>query len=83
MGTLHVIVTSKNLDPGFIFLALLTFSFIFAGAMHPYEFFCLTHGILYFLSVPAGYLVLVIYSLSNMNSVSWGTREVAEFIYSA
>lgn len=76
MGTIHAIVSAKNMDPSFFFLALLVCSFLLAGILHPYEFYCLTHGLLYFLSVPAGYLVLVIYSLSNMNCVSWGTREV-------
>ena len=71
-----MIVTTKNLDPGFVFTAILVGSYVFAGVLHPFEMFCLVHGVLYYLSVPAGYLVLVIYSLSNMNSVSWGTREV-------
>ncbi|XP_055081208.1 chitin synthase chs-1-like [Periophthalmus magnuspinnatus] len=35
------------------------------------------HGFLYLLCIPSAYLLLSIYSLVNMNSVSWGTRETA------
>lgn len=34
------------------------------------------HGALYLLTIPSGYLLLVIYSICNLNDVSWGTREV-------
>jgi hypothetical protein len=64
------------LNPSLFFLAFITASFVIAGLIHPYEFFCLTHGILYFVCIPAGYLILMIYSLCNMHVVSWGTREV-------
>ena len=31
---------------------------------------------IYFLFVPSMYLILMIFSLCNINSVSWGTREI-------
>ncbi|KAF6020905.1 hypothetical protein EB796_020820 [Bugula neritina] len=34
------------------------------------------YGPLYFLCIPSGYLLLIIYFLCNMNNISWGTREV-------
>jgi chitin synthase len=43
--------------------------------MHPQEFWCIVPGLLYFLCIPSGYLFLIIYSLCNLNIVSWGTRE--------
>ncbi len=39
------------------------------------EMLCLIHGFLYFLSIPSMYMLLTIYSLCNLNNVSWGTRE--------
>ncbi|MEQ2181374.1 hypothetical protein GOODEAATRI_010942 [Goodea atripinnis] len=33
------------------------------------------YGVMYFICIPSGYLLLTIYSLVNMNNVSWGTRE--------
>ncbi|KAF3832531.1 hypothetical protein F7725_026196 [Dissostichus mawsoni] len=32
------------------------------------------YGLMYFICIPSGYLLLTIYSLVNMNNVSWGTR---------
>ena len=39
---------------------------------------CLLYGILYLITLPGGYVLLVIYSICNLHVVSWGTREVAE-----
>lgn len=33
------------------------------------------YGLMYFICIPSGYLLLTIYSLVNMNIVTWGTRE--------
>jgi len=51
-------------------------SFIITAIMHPKEFWCLPCGFIYYLLVPSMYLLLIIYSLFNLNDVSWGTREV-------
>ena len=37
---------------------------------------CLPYGVIYFITIPSMYLLLVIYSIFNLNVVSWGTREV-------
>ncbi|OQR71793.1 hypothetical protein BIW11_10775 [Tropilaelaps mercedesae] len=42
---------------------------------HFQEVFCILHGVLYFLLVPAMYLFLTIYSIMNLHVVAWGTRE--------
>jgi hypothetical protein len=42
------------------------------------EFWCLLHGCLYFLAIPSMSLILMIYSLANLNNVTWGTREVRQ-----
>ena len=76
VGILQSIATESLLNPSLFFLALVVVCFLFAGLLHPYEISCLVHGILYFLTIPSGYLILVIYSMSNMHVVSWGTREV-------
>lgn len=33
------------------------------------------YGLMYFICIPSGYLLLTIYSLVNMHIVTWGTRE--------
>lgn len=35
----------------------------------------IVYGLMYFICIPSGYLLLTIYSLVNMHIVSWGTRE--------
>ncbi|CAG7817051.1 unnamed protein product [Allacma fusca] len=64
-------------SPSAIFLISLSGSFFIAALLHPQEFWCIVPGLLYLLSIPSMYLLLIIYSLINLNVVSWGTREVA------
>lgn len=63
-------------SPSAMFFLALTGSFFVAALLHPQEFSCLYPCILYFLSIPCMYLLLMIYSLVNLNVVTWGTREV-------
>ncbi|XP_071953411.1 chitin synthase chs-2-like [Antedon mediterranea] len=50
--------------------------YLLAAVLHPQEIWNILFGVLHFLAIPSGYVLLVIYSLSNLNIVSWGTREV-------
>lgn len=61
-----------------IFLVIVVAIFIVAALMHPQEFTCILHGLLYFLSIPAMSMILMIYSLGNLHVVSWGTRETKQ-----
>ncbi|XP_052242760.1 chitin synthase chs-2-like isoform X5 [Dreissena polymorpha] len=61
-----------------LYLAILVGIFLLTGMMHPSEFYCLLHGFWFFLCIPAGYLILMIYSICNITDQSWGTREVKE-----
>ncbi|XP_055676574.1 chitin synthase chs-2 isoform X1 [Lutzomyia longipalpis] len=63
-------------SPSAIFLISLSGSFFIAACLHPQEFWCVTAGIIYLLSIPSMYLLLILYSIINLNVVSWGTREV-------
>ncbi|XP_076350949.1 chitin synthase chs-2-like [Tachypleus tridentatus] len=63
-------------SPSSIFLIGLSSSFFIAAIIHPQEFWCVVPGLLYFISVPSMYLLLILYSLVNLNVVSWGTREI-------
>ena len=51
-------------------------SFVIAAIIHPQEFSCLPNLFIYYITIPSMYLLLVIYSIFNLNVVSWGTREV-------
>lgn len=63
-------------SPSAIFLISLSSSFFIAACLHPQEFWCVVPGIIYLLSIPSMYLLLILYSIINLNVVSWGTREV-------
>jgi chitin synthase len=43
--------------------------------MHPLESGCVVPLLLYFIAIPCMYMILPIYSICNLNVVSWGTRE--------
>ncbi|CAO1401711.1 unnamed protein product [Diamesa hyperborea] len=63
-------------SPSAIFLISMVGSFFIAACLHPQEFWCIASGIIYLLSIPSMYLLLILYSIINLNVVSWGTREV-------
>lgn len=63
------------MTPSGLFLISMTLLYLITAALHPQEFSLVIYGILYFLCIPSGYLLLAIYSIVNMNNVSWGTRE--------
>merc|ERR1719215_2420262 len=64
-------------SPSAIFLIAMIGSFFIAACLHPQEFWCIVPGLIYLLCIPSMYLLLIIYSITNLNVVSWGTREVA------
>nr|XP_018916999.1 PREDICTED: uncharacterized protein LOC109044007 isoform X3 [Bemisia tabaci] len=63
-------------SPSAIFLIAMMSSFIIAALLHPQEFWCIVPFTIYLLSIPAMYLILILYSIINLNVVTWGTREV-------
>ncbi|CAH1803046.1 unnamed protein product [Owenia fusiformis] len=63
-------------DPSSLFTVVLVGMFLLTGILHPQEISCLAHGLLYYLAVPSTFMLLTIFSVCNLNNVSWGTREV-------
>ncbi|CAH1795045.1 unnamed protein product [Owenia fusiformis] len=63
-------------DVSTLFMIVLISIFVIAGLMHPHEFGCLLYALIYYMVVPSTFVLLMIYSLCNLNNVSWGTREV-------
>ncbi|XP_066270054.1 chitin synthase chs-2-like [Branchiostoma lanceolatum] len=50
--------------------------YVITALLHPSEFMTLVYGFVYLLSLPSGYILLIIYSVCNMTDRSWGTREI-------
>ncbi|KAM4725670.1 chitin synthase chs-2-like [Anableps anableps] len=63
------------LTPSSIFIVAMSIIYIVTALMHPQELPLVFYGFLYIICIPSAYLLLTIYSMVNMNSVSWGTRE--------
>ncbi|KAI2805290.1 Chitin synthase 2 [Blomia tropicalis] len=64
------------LSPNALFFSMMMGSFVVAAIIHPQEFSCLIPLPIYMLLIPSMYMLLTIYSVTNMHVVSWGTREV-------
>ncbi|XP_051811506.1 chitin synthase chs-2-like [Acanthochromis polyacanthus] len=63
------------LTPSSLFVISMAVIFVVTAIMHPQEFHLIFYGLLYIVCVPSAYLLLTIYSMVNMNNISWGTRE--------
>ena len=64
------------LSPNALFFSAMMGSFVIAAIIHPQEFSCLIPLPIYMLLIPSMYMLLTIYSVTNMHIVAWGTREV-------
>ncbi|XP_026149918.1 chitin synthase 1 [Mastacembelus armatus] len=70
-----MIIQGTFLTPTGLFLVSMTIMYLMTALLHPEEFGMIVYGLMYFICIPSGYLLLTIYSLVNMHIVSWGTRE--------
>ncbi|CAL1526679.1 unnamed protein product [Lymnaea stagnalis] len=77
VGTAVQIAEDSLISPNALFLIMMIAIFIVSASFHPQEFFCLLPGALYFLALPSGYVLLMIYAMCNLHVVSWGTRETS------
>uniref|UniRef100_UPI003AACB695 chitin synthase 1 n=1 Tax=Centroberyx gerrardi TaxID=166262 RepID=UPI003AACB695 len=70
-----MVIQGTFLTPTGVFLVSMTIMYLVTALLHPEEFGMIIYGLMYFICIPSGYLLLTIYSLVNMHIVSWGTRE--------
>lgn len=75
VGTMLQIQKDGIMSPHAIFLFAVLTSFTVSALLHPLEMTCMLPFLLYFLAIPCMYMLLPIYSVCNMNTVTWGTRE--------
>lgn len=71
----NIISDNIKISATALYITITAGIFILAGILHLGEFVFLLHGIWYLLCLPAGYLILMIYSICNITDRSWGTRE--------
>ncbi|XP_060772855.1 chitin synthase chs-2-like isoform X1 [Neoarius graeffei] len=72
-----MVIEETFFTPSGLFFIGLIIMYVGTALLHPHEFHLIIYGFLYFICIPSGYLLLSIYSIVNMNNVSWGTRESA------
>ncbi|KAF5890118.1 chitin synthase chs-2-like, partial [Clarias magur] len=72
-----MVIQQTFMTPSGLFFIGISIMYISTALLHPHEFQLIIFGALYVICIPSGYLLLTIYSMVNMNNVSWGTRESA------
>jgi hypothetical protein len=77
VGIMLQIYEDGPMAPSSLFFFIVAGEMIIAAFLHPQEFDCLISGVVYYVTVPSMYLLLIVYAIFNLNVVSWGTREVA------
>ncbi|XP_049787548.1 chitin synthase chs-2-like [Schistocerca cancellata] len=75
VGLILQIQEDGILAPSSLFLVLCAAEFLIAAIFHPKEMYCLPPIVVYYITIPSMYLLLIIYSVFNLNNISWGTRE--------
>uniref|UniRef100_A0A8D2ZR51 chitin synthase n=1 Tax=Scophthalmus maximus TaxID=52904 RepID=A0A8D2ZR51_SCOMX len=70
-----MVLQGTFLTPTGLFLVSMAIMYLVTAILHPEEFGMIIYGLMYFICIPSGYLLLTIYSLVNMHIVTWGTRE--------
>ncbi|XP_035255581.1 chitin synthase chs-2-like [Anguilla anguilla] len=73
----ELVIQKTFLTPSGIFFIGIVLLYLTTALLHPKECHLVVYGVVYALTIPSGYLLLAIYSIVNMNNVSWGTRETA------
>uniref|UniRef100_A0AAV2K3M9 chitin synthase n=1 Tax=Knipowitschia caucasica TaxID=637954 RepID=A0AAV2K3M9_KNICA len=73
----NMIEDQSIMTPSSLFIVALMCFYVVTALLHPQEAGLVFYGLLYLLCIPSAYLLLSIYSMVNMNNVSWGTRETA------
>ncbi|XP_031352113.1 chitin synthase chs-2-like isoform X2 [Photinus pyralis] len=76
IGVLLQINADGPLAPSSLFFFCVAGELILTAFLHPKEWTCLRYGLVYYVTVPSMYMLLVIYSIFNLNNISWGTREL-------
>lgn len=76
VGTAINIVQDGILSPTAMFLMLLISQIVITAILHTEEMFCILYSVIYFITVPSMYVLLIIYSVCNLNDITWGTREI-------
>lgn len=76
VGTAINVIQDGILSPTAIFLMLIISQIVITAILHFEEMNCILYSLIYFITIPSMYVLLIIYSICNVNDITWGTREV-------
>uniref|UniRef100_A0A3B4AAD2 chitin synthase n=1 Tax=Periophthalmus magnuspinnatus TaxID=409849 RepID=A0A3B4AAD2_9GOBI len=79
MAIIAMVKDKTIFTPSSMFVIVMAIIYFTTALMHPQEFPLVFYGFLYIICIPSAYLLLTIYSMVNLNNVSWGTREEEQF----
>ena len=63
-----------------LYLVGIVLVFVMAAILHLPEAYCLLHGIWYLWCLPAGFIILLVYSIVNLTDRSWGKLTCAYYV---
>ncbi len=75
VGTIVRVVDGSWKTTAVLFLVIMAVIFFLTAICHPFELSCVKPCFLFFLCIPTSYILVIIYSLTNMNQCTWGTRD--------
>ncbi len=75
VGTIVRVVDGSWKTTAVLFLVIMFAVFFLTGFCHPFELDCVKPFFLFFLCIPTSYILVIIYALTNMNQMNWGTRD--------
>lgn len=78
VGIIIQVLEDGLFAPTSLFFMVMILQIFITALMHPQEVGALPCFLVYYITIPSMYMLLIIYSLFNMNDVSWGTRENAQ-----
>ncbi|XP_078047479.1 hyaluronan synthase-like protein kkv isoform X3 [Augochlora pura] len=73
---INVVEDGTLLSPSALFLMMMIGELVIAAFLHPSEYYCFKYIVMYIITLPSMYLLLIVYSVTNLNDITWGTREV-------
>ncbi|XP_029674249.1 chitin synthase chs-2-like isoform X2 [Formica exsecta] len=75
VGIMLQIAEDGWLAPSSLLFCIVACQMTVAGLLHPQEMTCLLCGLIYYITVPSMYMLLIIFSVFNVHNVTWGTRD--------
>ncbi|XP_050482557.1 chitin synthase chs-2-like isoform X1 [Bombus huntii] len=75
IGIVLQIAADGLLAPNALLFLIVIGQFVATGFLHPQELSCLPYAIIYYITVPSMYMLLIIFSIFNLHNITWGTRE--------